>query len=242
MAIKKEKACSKCGETLPADCFLVITSKPKLPTHKPWIGLSAECRECRKRIRRADRRRKAAEAGRSMAEYMSPEDRVAMHAREREARRQEYERELSLIRERREKRKVERRKAVTRRKHERADLRESLPPGDRVMTIAIVLTDRDAFRFATRSTRTLTGCLEWQGARNPKGYGSFRADNGHTYSAHRVAYRLANGPIPSSLHVCHHCDNPPCVDPGHLFVGTHADNMQDKKDKGRRSTVPRPTR
>ena len=78
-----------------------------------------------------------------------------------------------------------------------------------------------------------TGCWNWTKSTNPGGYGFFRM-NHKTFLAHRVAYELLVGPIPEGLCACHHCDNPRCVNPAHLFIGTRADNNYDSIKKGRR--------
>lgn len=75
-------------------------------------------------------------------------------------------------------------------------------------------------------------CWEWTGARFEKGYGAFKF-MGKIARASRVAYTLYIGEIPNELHVLHQCDNPPCVNPNHLWLGTHIDNMRDMIKKGR---------
>lgn len=80
-------------------------------------------------------------------------------------------------------------------------------------------------------------CWFWTGCINNSGYGQFSLD-GWMQKAHRIAWILTNGPIPSGTGhhgtcVCHRCDNPLCVRPEHLFLGTHDDNMRDKKAKHR---------
>lgn len=75
-------------------------------------------------------------------------------------------------------------------------------------------------------------CWEWQRLRNKQGYGILKTGGG-SRRAHRYVWELFNGPIPESMFVCHKCDNPPCCNPSHLFLGTHQDNMQDMMDKGR---------
>lgn len=76
------------------------------------------------------------------------------------------------------------------------------------------------------------GCWNWRGRLSDKGYGKLRVD-GKLKRAHRWAYELHHGPFDSALSVCHRCDNPSCVNPSHLFLGTHQDNMSDRRSKGR---------
>lgn len=79
-------------------------------------------------------------------------------------------------------------------------------------------------------------CWPWNGPRFEKGYGKYDYD-GKQHRAHRVAYELFRGPIPHGKLVCHSCDNPPCVNPLHLWVGTQSDNLQDCHGKGRRNVA-----
>jgi hypothetical protein len=67
----------------------------------------------------------------------------------------------------------------------------------------------------------------------PNGYGQFTVSKGLFYGAHAVSYALAYGAIPPNMSICHHCDNPPCVNPDHLFMGTQSDNAFDMLAKGR---------
>lgn len=77
-------------------------------------------------------------------------------------------------------------------------------------------------------------CWEWPGARMKAGYGVIKLRRPRrNESTHRLAWILTHGPIPPGLCVCHRCDNPPCCNPAHLFLGTDADNAKDKIIKGR---------
>jgi hypothetical protein len=82
-------------------------------------------------------------------------------------------------------------------------------------------------------------CWLWTAGTKSSGYGEFSFQGG-SRPAHQVAWELANGePFPEGMFGCHHCDNPPCVNPAHIFVGTTADNMHDALSKGR---LPRSVR
>lgn len=92
-------------------------------------------------------------------------------------------------------------------------------------------------RFWSKVRKRSRGCWEWTGAMGgPKRsrYGHFKV-LGKTMVAHRFAWIARRGEIPDGMIICHHCDNPKCVNPEHLFIGTHSDNAIDSSRKGRRS-------
>ena len=91
--------------------------------------------------------------------------------------------------------------------------------------------------FWDRLTRCADGCWVWQGSRLKTGYGTLSVD-GRGWRAHRLAYTLAVGPIPQGLKVLHKCDNPPCCNPDHLWLGTQGDNIRDMNVKGRARGAP----
>lgn len=81
-------------------------------------------------------------------------------------------------------------------------------------------------------------CWPFIGCRNEQGYGKIRI-NGRSMRAHRVAWELSYGKLESDLFVCHKCDNPPCCNPSHLFIGTPQDNASDMVKKGRHLINPK---
>jgi hypothetical protein len=89
--------------------------------------------------------------------------------------------------------------------------------------------------------RTTDECWPWNASSTPLGYGKF--GRGGRYGgwefAHRMAYRLCSGEIPDDASVLHRCDNPPCCNPNHLWLGSQADNIHDMDKKGRRVNPPR---
>lgn len=92
--------------------------------------------------------------------------------------------------------------------------------------------NESAFERLFAALRPEGNCLVFDGSRSEHGYGRLSV-RGRQMKAHRLAWIIQNGPIPDGLHVLHTCDNPPCCNPEHLFLGTHQDNMTDASVKGR---------
>lgn len=82
--------------------------------------------------------------------------------------------------------------------------------------------------FSIKTTVDENGCVLWTGSRNTKGYGTYSG-----WMAHRLSYAVHKGPIPDGLHICHSCDNPPCVNPSHLRADNAFGNMRDAVERGR---------
>ena len=90
---------------------------------------------------------------------------------------------------------------------------------------------KDLHRFL-RLVEISGSCWEWSGYKNQQGYGIFWLGKGPK-RAHRVLWQWLYGRIPAGMAICHRCDNPSCVRPRHLFLGTYSDNMRDAVEKGR---------
>lgn len=99
--------------------------------------------------------------------------------------------------------------------------------------VALMASFIDEFLWARVDRTNADGCWEWRGNRNGAGYGLVSIRYGRAHRAHRVAWELIMGPIPDDMVICHRCDNPPCVRPEHLFLGTKKDNTQDMLRKER---------
>ncbi len=98
-----------------------------------------------------------------------------------------------------------------------------------------LLSPDDTARLWSKVEKT-DGCWLWTAGRTGDGYGRFWIPSVGETAAHRAAWLATGNEIPPGLFVLHRCDNPPCVNPAHLFVGTNTDNMRDMKRKGRGSS------
>lgn len=98
-------------------------------------------------------------------------------------------------------------------------------------------TPKDVARFWKKVDRSPhpKGCWLWTAYRNKDGYGMIKWGGRRVESGHRISYLLANGEFSDELFVLHKCDNPRCVNPEHLFLGTHQDNVDDRDNKNRQS-------
>jgi hypothetical protein len=110
------------------------------------------------------------------------------------------------------------------------------PPAEELRRTGRRRSILERFLAFVGSPSTQSNCWPWLGSSGPDGYGRFHLSPclaTGLVQAHRAAYLLFRGPIPPGLQVLHRCDNPPCVRPGHLFVGTQKENMADCRAKGR---------
>lgn len=124
------------------------------------------------------------------------------------------------------------------------------PAPAQVNTDLLQLTDAEAARFWAKVDKSAgpDDCWLWTGAKIDTGHGVVKYRGVQT-QAYRLSFRIHKGSIPDGLCVCHHCDNPPCVNPSHLYSGTHGQNIKDRDDRQRtakgmrhgRNTMPERT-
>lgn len=106
-------------------------------------------------------------------------------------------------------------------------------PEDRVAAFCIrEYMNNDTKNLFMNKIEVVDGCWVWHNYRQADGYGVIHYGR-KSWLAHRLMWTLENGEIPDGMEICHHCDNPPCVNPMHLFIGTHGDNVRDSFSKGR---------
>lgn len=93
-------------------------------------------------------------------------------------------------------------------------------------------------KYVASRTMNQDGCIVWTGYRDPAGYGRLRRPSlTKQRLAHRATWEAAYGNVPAELDLCHTCDNPSCVLPAHLFLGTARDNARDMIAKGRKAST-----
>lgn len=110
-------------------------------------------------------------------------------------------------------------------------------------TLELKRSDTRAMTLAERVARHVQRrapdeCWEWTGNRDKFGYGRVAGKREGIFYAHRAAWVVANGPIPDGLYVLHRCDNPPCCNTAHLWLGTYKENAEDRQRKGRGKMPP----
>lgn len=106
-----------------------------------------------------------------------------------------------------------------------------------------ILKDFDLLKvnFHSKYNIVENGCWEWKLSLDKDGYGQYSVKGYKIHRAHRWSYSLFKSEIPNKLMVCHHCDNPTCVNPDHLFLGTALDNTKDSQSKDRRPSMTHPS-